>query len=135
MHSVWPLILRCCWWPSVAQDVEFGVDRCWACCRFARSKRQGPAGFFVPSSLFPWRHVIVDFEHGRVADQSALAAIETMAERYTNAGKRLVLRHLSPDCHALLRRAGQLVVESDDDPNYGLAVDYDVRLGALGGGH
>ncbi len=80
-------------------------------------------------------HVIVDFEHSRVADQSALAAIEGMSDRYTAAGKRLVLRHLSPDCHALLRRAGQLVVESDDDPSYGVAVDYDVQPGALGGGH
>ncbi|PYE85006.1 SulP family inorganic anion transporter [Pseudoroseicyclus aestuarii] len=79
--------------------------------------------------------VIVDFEHSRVADQSALAAIEAMAARYETAGKRLQLRHLSQDCHALLRRAGQLVVESDDDPVYGVAVDYDVQPGALGGGH
>ncbi len=80
-------------------------------------------------------HVIVDFEHSRVADQSALAAIEGMAARYEAAGKRLVLRHLSHDCHALLSRAGQLVVESDEDPSYGIAVDYDIRAGALGGGH
>lgn len=79
--------------------------------------------------------MIANFEHSRVADQPALAASETMADRYAAADKRLVLRHLSRDCHALLRRTGQLVVESDDDSSYGVAVDYDIRPGALGGGH
>ena len=35
----------------------------------------------------------------------------------------------------LLNRAGQLIVDSDDDPNYGIAVDYNVKTGILGGGH
>jgi hypothetical protein len=35
-----------------------------------------------------------------------------------------VLRHLTHDCHRLLNRAGQLMVDSDDDPEYGIAVDY-----------
>ena len=39
------LILRCCWWPSVARDVESWVDRCWTCCRLARSKRLAPRGY------------------------------------------------------------------------------------------
>ncbi|SHJ24815.1 SulP family inorganic anion transporter [Wenxinia saemankumensis] len=79
--------------------------------------------------------VIVDFEGSRVVDQSALAAIDSVASRYEAAGKVLQLRHLSRDCHRLLRRAGHLVVQDDDDPDYGLAVDYGVRTGALGGGH
>ncbi len=79
--------------------------------------------------------VIVDFAASRVVDQSALTAVEAMAARYQAAGKRLELRHLSPDCHQLLRRAGQLVIDSDDDPAYGIAVDYGVRLGQLGAGH
>ena len=79
--------------------------------------------------------VIVDFDASRVADQSALAAIEAMAARYEALGKALSLRHLSRDCHRLLNRAGQLMVDSDDDPDYAIAVDYDVRTGALGGGH
>ena len=45
------------------------------------------------------------------------------------------LRHLSIDCHKLLRKAGQLIVNSDDDPDYGIAVDYGVRVGAFGKGH
>jgi SulP family sulfate permease len=32
----------------------------------------------------------------------------------------------------LLSRAGQLVVDSDDDPVYGIAVDYGVKLGIFG---
>ena len=79
--------------------------------------------------------VIVDFADSRVADQSALTAIEQMAGRYETAGKQLQLRHLSHDCHRLLSKAGQLIVDSDDDPDYGIAVDYSVRTGVLGAGH
>ena len=78
--------------------------------------------------------VTIDFELSRVVDQSALQAIETLAMRYQALGKTLQLRHLSRDCHKLLKRAGQLVVDADDDPDYGLAVDYSVRPGILGGG-
>lgn len=79
--------------------------------------------------------VIVDFISSRVVDQSALQAIETLAMKYETHDKTLQLRHLSPDCHRLLNRAGQLMVDSDDDPSYGLAVDYDVKTGILGAGH
>ena len=79
--------------------------------------------------------VIVDFMRSRVVDQSALQAIEDLATKYDSRGKTLRLRHLTPDCHNLLSRAGQLMVDSDDDPDYGVAVDYGVRIGSLGGGH
>ncbi|NQY59811.1 SulP family inorganic anion transporter [Cognatishimia sp.] len=77
--------------------------------------------------------VIVDFANSRVADQSALQAIEAMAGKYEAAGKKLTLRHLSRDCHQLLTRAGHLVIDSDDDPDYQVAADYSVRTGILGG--
>ncbi|MEM7212290.1 MAG: SulP family inorganic anion transporter [Pseudomonadota bacterium] len=79
--------------------------------------------------------VIVDFKNSRVADQSALQAVEDLAARYEAEGKKLQLRHLSRECHRLLNRAGQLVVASDDDPEYGVAVDYNVRTGILAGEH
>ena len=79
--------------------------------------------------------VVIDFARSRVVDQSALQAIEDVAAKYEKRGKRVQLRHLSPDCHRLLSRARQLVVEDEDDPDYGLAVDYDVRTGAMGGAH
>lgn len=77
--------------------------------------------------------VIVDFAESRVVDQSALQAIENIAGKYETAGKRVMLRHLSRDCHKLLNKAGHLMVDSDDDPDYELAVDYSVRTGILGG--
>jgi SulP family sulfate permease len=77
--------------------------------------------------------VIIDFMDSRVVDQSALQAIEALAAKYEARGKTLQLRHLSRDCHRLLNRAGQLMIDSDDDPNYGLAVEYAVKTGNLGG--
>jgi len=79
--------------------------------------------------------VIVDFKESRVVDQSALQAIEALAARYEAAGKQIRLRHLSRDCHKLLNKAGHLMVDSDDDPDYELAVDYDVQTGILESGH
>jgi SulP family sulfate permease len=77
--------------------------------------------------------VIVDFKDSRVVDQSALQAIEAIASKYEAVGKRIQLRHLSRDCHQLLTTAGHLMVDSDDDPDYEVAVDYSVRTGILGG--
>ncbi len=79
------------------------------------------------------KSVIIDFEGSRVADQSALQAIENVAAKYEDLGKSIQLRHLSRDSHQLLRNAGHLVVESDDDPDYEIAVDYSVRTGIIGG--
>ena len=79
--------------------------------------------------------VIIDFADSRVVDQSALQAIEAVAARYQAAGKQIQLVHLSRDCHALLSKAGHLMIDSDDDPDYGLAVNYSVRVGILGEGH
>ena len=76
--------------------------------------------------------VIIDFANSKVIDQSALKAIEDIAERYSKIGKQVKLRHLTKDCHQLLRRTGQLIVDSDDDPDYGIAVDYEVKLGIFG---
>ncbi|MFK7879389.1 SulP family inorganic anion transporter [Roseobacter sp.] len=101
---------------------------------------QGPLFFGSSegfSELFDVRgdpsEVIVDFADSRVVDQSALQAIEAVAGKYEDVGKRLQLRHLSPDCHRLLTKAGHLMVDSDDDPEYELAVNYQVRTGILGG--
>ena len=76
--------------------------------------------------------IIIDFVRSKVIDQSALKAIEDIADKYNGFGKKVKLRHLTRDCHKLLSKAGQLVVDSDDDPDYGIAVDYDVKLGIFG---
>ena len=79
--------------------------------------------------------VIIEFSDSRVVDQSALQAIESVAGKYELANKRIQLRHLSRDCHSLLTKAGHLVIDSDDDPDYALAVNYSVKTGILDGGH
>mgnify|MGYP001941657794 CR=1 FL=1 len=68
--------------------------------------------------------VIVDFANCRVMDHSGLEAIDALAERYDKAGKELKIRHLSPECLALLERAGSLVeVNVIEDPRYHVADD------------
>ena len=79
--------------------------------------------------------MVVDFINSRVVDQSALQAIEDLAVKYEKRKKHLQLRHLSTECHSLLRKAGQLVIDADDDPSYGLAVDYGVKSGVLRKNH
>jgi SulP family sulfate permease len=69
-------------------------------------------------------NIIVDFARSRVADHSAIDAIETLAERYAALGKTLHLRHLSQDCRMLLQKAGSLVeINVKDDPTYKVATD------------
>lgn len=68
--------------------------------------------------------VVVEFLHSRVADHSGLEAIDALAERYEKAGKRLHIRHLSRECHTLLKKAGDIVeVNYIEDPNYQVASD------------
>jgi SulP family sulfate permease len=68
--------------------------------------------------------VVVEFQHSRVMDHSAMEAIDTLAERYQYAGKRLHLRHVSEECRQLLKKAGDLVeVNVIEDPRYRVAVN------------
>jgi len=68
--------------------------------------------------------VIIEFQHSRVADHSAIDAIDNLAEKYIQAGKTLHLRHLSPECRDLLKKAGNLVeVNVLEDPRYHVADD------------
>ena len=76
--------------------------------------------------------IIIDFAQSKVIDQSALKAIEDIADKYSSFGKKVKLRHLSKDCHRLLSRTGQLIMDSDDDPDYSVAADYEVKIGTFG---
>lgn len=68
--------------------------------------------------------VIIEFQNSRVADHSAIEAIDTLAERYIKAGKQVHLRHLSDECRILLTKAGDLVeVNVMEDPHYHVADD------------
>ena len=73
--------------------------------------------------------VVVDFMESRVWDHSGLQAIDALSERYSRRNKTLHLRHLSRDCKKLLVKAGTMVEQAEaEDPDYGVAVDYDERF-------
>lgn len=68
--------------------------------------------------------VIVDFKESRVVDHSAIEALNALTERYSKVGKRICLKHLSPDCVRLLGRAGSMVeVNLFEDPSYFVQAD------------
>ena len=68
--------------------------------------------------------VIIDFRESRVADMSGIEALNKITERYHRAGKRLQLRHLSPDCLKLLKNAEKIIaVNIFEDPSYKVAVE------------
>ncbi|WOK05270.1 SulP family inorganic anion transporter [Imperialibacter roseus] len=68
--------------------------------------------------------VIIDFAESRVVDMSAIEALNKITERYQKVGKKLHLKHLSPDCKQLLQNADQLIdVNVMEDPTYKVAVD------------
>lgn len=70
------------------------------------------------------KDVVVDFKESRVVDHSALEALNQLTERYSKAGKRICLKHLSPDCIKLLGVAGPMVeVNLYEDPEYTVVVD------------
>ncbi|PKQ16954.1 MAG: sodium-independent anion transporter [Actinobacteria bacterium HGW-Actinobacteria-7] len=68
--------------------------------------------------------VVVEFRRAKVVDHSALEAIDALATRYEAEGKRLHLRHLSPDCLELLDKAKDMMeVNVLEDPHYHVADD------------
>ncbi|MBB6135620.1 SulP family sulfate permease [Massilia aurea] len=79
-------------------------------------------GIFTPKD--DPQDVVIDFLHARVVDHSAIQAIDALAERYRLLGKRLHLRHLSPDCRELLEKAQDMIeVNLVEDPRYRVADD------------
>lgn len=68
--------------------------------------------------------VIIDFKESRVVDMSAIEALNKITERYLKVGKKVHLRHLSPDCQKLLQNADKIIdVNVIEDPNYKVVVD------------
>jgi SulP family sulfate permease len=68
--------------------------------------------------------VIIDFRESRVADMSAIEALNKITERYQKAGKKLHLKHLSPDCRKLLQNAENIIdVNVIEDPTYKVMVN------------
>jgi SulP family sulfate permease len=68
--------------------------------------------------------VEVNFKDSRVADMSAIDALNKLTERYHQAGKKLYLTHLSHDCRTLLKNADEVIeVNIVDDPAYRVATE------------
>ncbi len=68
--------------------------------------------------------VVIEFKHSRVADHSGLEVIDVLADRYLKLGKKLSLKHLSPECRQLLKNAGDMVeVDVIEDPKYHVVTD------------
>ena len=63
--------------------------------------------------------VIIDFKESKIADMSAIDAVNKITERYAKVGKTVHLRHLSEDCRQLLQNAkGIIEVNIIEDPTY-----------------
>ncbi len=68
--------------------------------------------------------VIIDFKESRVADMSAIKALDSITERYAKVNKVVHLRHLSQDCKQLLANADRVIdVNILEDPTYKIPFD------------
>jgi SulP family sulfate permease len=67
--------------------------------------------------------VVLDFKNARVMDISGVEAIDAITKKYKDAGKKLLLRHLSRECKVLLKEAGPYCTYEEDDPTYKVAYD------------
>lgn len=68
--------------------------------------------------------IILDFAESRIADHSGIEAVQKLTQRYSRVGKRVRLRHLSPDCRRLLDNASAMIeVNIDEDPHYAVVTD------------
>jgi len=68
--------------------------------------------------------VIIDFKESRIADMSAIEALNSITHRYYKQGKKVHLRHLSNDCIALLNKAEAIIdINIMEDPTYKLPLD------------
>ena len=63
--------------------------------------------------------VIIDFAESRIADMSAIDAVNKITERYAAINKVVHLKHLSSDCVELLKNAEAIIdVNIMEDPTY-----------------
>ena len=72
-------------------------------------------------------HIEIDFIESRVQDHSGVEALDNIATKYREAGKKVTLTHLSPECKELLIRRDpefdSIIESSIEDPRYHIATD------------
>lgn len=70
------------------------------------------------------QEVIINFSESRVADMSAIEALNVLTEKYLAAGKTIHLQHLSQDCIKMLNNAEKIVeINILEDPTYKVVTD------------
>jgi SulP family sulfate permease len=68
--------------------------------------------------------VVIDFNDSRIWDSSGIDALDNLADKYQEKGKTLHIRHISPECRMLLRKANRYVeINVNEDPRYKVAND------------
>ncbi|MBC3765738.1 SulP family inorganic anion transporter [Neptunicella marina] len=68
--------------------------------------------------------VVIDFKDSRIWDSSGVDALDGLADKYEEAGKKLHIRHISSECRGLLRKAEKFVeINVNEDPRYRIATD------------
>ncbi|AXR05362.1 SulP family inorganic anion transporter [Salinimonas sediminis] len=68
--------------------------------------------------------VVIDFNNSRIWDSSGIDALDGLADKYEQQGKKLHIRHISSDCRALLKKANKFVeINVVEDPRYKVASD------------
>lgn len=68
--------------------------------------------------------VVIDFQNSRIWDSSGIDALDTLAGKYEEQGKKLHIRHISSECRGLLKKAGKFVeMNVNEDPRYRVATD------------
>ena len=68
--------------------------------------------------------IIIDFKDSRIVDMSAIETVHKLTAQYAAKNKKIVLRHLSPDCIKLLNNAkGIIEINIQEDPSYKVMPD------------
>lgn len=68
--------------------------------------------------------VVIDFNQSRVWDSSGVDAIDGLADKYQEQGKKLHIRHISPECRDLMTKAQEYVeMNLNEDPRYHIMSD------------
>ena len=72
-------------------------------------------------------NIEIDFIESRVSDHSGMEALERIMDKYLDAGKKVSLVHLSPECQVLLKKANpnfaKYIQSSIEDPRYHVVTD------------
>lgn len=69
------------------------------------------------------KEVIIDFKEGRIADMSAIEAVNVLTERYNKQGKKLHLRNLSDSSNRKLLNADAIIDVNILEPTYKRPMD------------